>query len=77
MTEGVRVLAYINVHLITGSEMYEEAAALGYLLKDADGQVFDQDYGGFTGGTLDLISEEGRAWYKGKAIALHTVTVKL
>ncbi|KAG0726067.1 Sulfoquinovosidase [Chionoecetes opilio] len=62
--EGVRVLAYANPNLVEGSEMFEEAAALGYLMTDAEGNAFRHDFGGFLAGTVDLLSEDAFNWYK-------------
>lgn len=62
----MRVLAYINPHLIEGSDMFEEAAAQGFLMTDAEGNAFRQDFGGFLAGTVDLLSPGGFNWYKGE-----------
>ncbi|XP_045104098.1 sulfoquinovosidase-like isoform X2 [Portunus trituberculatus] len=62
--EGTRVLAYANPHLIEGSDMFEEAAAHGYLMTDSHGDAFRQDFGGFLAGTVDLLSPDAFNWYK-------------
>ncbi|XP_050728343.1 sulfoquinovosidase-like isoform X2 [Eriocheir sinensis] len=62
--EGVRVLTYINPHLIEGSDMFEEAAAQGFLMTDSEGNAFRQDFGGFLAGTVDLLNPDGFNWYK-------------
>ena len=66
--EGVRVLAYTNPYLIEGSTMFQEAADLGYLMTDADGNAFRQDFGGFLAGTVDLLSTDAFNWYKGVCV---------
>ncbi|KAK7070085.1 hypothetical protein SK128_004084 [Halocaridina rubra] len=66
--EGVRVMVYMNPHLIVGGDLYEEADSLGFLLKNDLGDSFQQDFGGFMGGTVDLTSEAARNWYRDKII---------
>lgn len=66
--DGVRVMVYLNPHLIDTGDMFEAAAALGYLMTDADGEVFRQDFGGFMAGTVDLLNPEARAWYRGEPL---------
>lgn len=68
LEEGVRVMAYINPHLIEGSDMFLEAASLGYLMRDADGQPYRQDFGGFLAGTIDLFNSEAKDWYRDEMI---------
>lgn len=61
-------MVYINPHLIEGSEMFEEAAALGHLLMDDTGEAFRQDFGGFLGGTVDLLNPDSFNWYRGVCV---------
>ncbi|KAK3853291.1 hypothetical protein Pcinc_040160, partial [Petrolisthes cinctipes] len=66
--DGVRVMAYLNPHLIESSEMFQEADALGYLLTDGAGDSFRQDFGGFLAGTVDLFNQEAFDWYRDEMI---------
>ncbi|XP_042871791.1 sulfoquinovosidase-like [Penaeus japonicus] len=66
--EGVGVMAYINPYLIEGSTLYEEADALGFLMADAQGESYKQDFGGFLAGTVDLVNSEARDWYSNKIV---------
>ena len=63
--EGVYVTVYCNPHLIEGSEMFEEAAARGHLLLDENGDIYLVDFGGFYGGTVDLLDTDSSTWYRG------------
>ncbi|XP_071524463.1 sulfoquinovosidase-like [Panulirus ornatus] len=66
--DDVRVMVYINPHLIDSGDMFEAAAILGFLMTDADGEVFRQDFGGFMAGTVDLLNPEARTWYREEMI---------
>ncbi|XP_042219647.1 sulfoquinovosidase-like [Homarus americanus] len=68
MEEGVRVMAYINPHLVEEGDMFREAAASGYLMTDAEGEVYKQDFGGFLAGTVDLFNPEANNWYRDEII---------
>ncbi|KAF2344200.1 Glycoside hydrolase family 31, partial [Trinorchestia longiramus] len=61
--EGVRVTVYCNPHLIVGSPMFDEAAAAGHLMLDQEGDVFLLDFGGFFGGTVDVLDSDSMNWY--------------
>merc|ERR1719231_985897 len=43
---GIRVMTYINPYLALGDTQYTEAAAKGYLVKDAKGAPYIQASGG-------------------------------
>lgn len=64
----VRLLGYINPFLVDVRDrphernLYQEAASLGYLLKDASGEVYPIQNTDFAAGMLDLSSPAARAW---------------
>ncbi|KAK4292347.1 hypothetical protein Pmani_034878, partial [Petrolisthes manimaculis] len=64
----MRVMAYVNPHMIEGSNMFQEAAALGYLLTNSEGEAFTQDFGGFFAGTVDFFNQEAFEWYRDEII---------
>nr|XP_045584154.1 sulfoquinovosidase-like [Procambarus clarkii]XP_045584155.1 sulfoquinovosidase-like [Procambarus clarkii]XP_045584156.1 sulfoquinovosidase-like [Procambarus clarkii]XP_045584157.1 sulfoquinovosidase-like [Procambarus clarkii] len=68
LEDGVRVMTYINPHLIEGSDMFQEAATLGYLMMDGAGDPYRQDFGGFLAGTVDLLNPEAKAWYRDEMV---------
>lgn len=71
--QGIRVLTYVNPSLSVdsgaasaargGRDLYEEAAAAGYLALAADGSVLDADQHGFTAATVDLSNPDAREWF--------------
>lgn len=62
--EGVQFLSYINPYLASDKELCKEAAALGYLTKDAHGNDYHVDFGEFYAGVLDLTHPDAYDWYK-------------
>jgi sulfoquinovosidase len=69
--EGIRVLTYTNPMLTdslepTGSrrDLYGDAAAAGYLVRDRGGAPYLQDQGEFDAALVDLTDPAARAWYR-------------
>lgn len=70
--QGIRVLTYVNPMLSAdsgvvaaergGRDLHTEAAELGYLVVDGDGEVIDADQHGFTAASVDLSNPEAREW---------------
>lgn len=70
--QGIRVLTYVNPSLSAdsgraaadhgGRDLFAEAAALGYLARDADGGVLESDQHGFSAATVDLSDDAAREW---------------
>ncbi|WP_198170713.1 alpha-glucosidase [Deinococcus arboris] len=69
--DGVRVLGYVNPFLTDTGEksnvrrhLYREAAERGFLLKQADGTVYDQRNTSFSAALVDLSNPQAYAWFK-------------
>jgi sulfoquinovosidase len=62
--EGVQYLTYINPYVASDRDLCEEAAARGYLTKDAKGNDYHVEFGEFYAGVIDLTNPEAYAWYK-------------
>lgn len=62
--EGVRFLGYINPYVAIEKELYAEAAAHGYLTRDAGGRDYQVEFGEFYAGVVDLTNPEAYRWYK-------------
>jgi len=63
-TEGVQFLSYINPYVASDRGLCEEAAARGYLTKDAAGGDYHVEFGEFYAGVIDLTNPEAYRWYK-------------
>lgn len=62
--EGVQFLSYINPYVASDRGLCEEAAARGYLTKDAAGGDYHVEFGEFYAGVIDLTNPEAYSWYK-------------
>ena len=62
--KGIKFLGYINPYLVENSSLFNEAASLGYLALNKNGQVYLVDFGEFNGGVVDLTNENAIEWYK-------------
>lgn len=62
--EGVKVLAYINPNLDADGDLFKEAAAKGYLVKNSTGQVYLRRSVTLIFGQVDLTSPDAYNWYK-------------
>lgn len=61
--EGIRFLAYANCYVGKGWSLCEEAAARGYLVKNARGEDYYVDFGEFDAGIVDLTNPAAFDWY--------------
>ncbi|MGO1510238.1 MAG: alpha-glucosidase [Actinomycetaceae bacterium] len=72
-TEGIRVLTYTNAFLSAdsgaasaergGRDLHAEAAGLGHLVLDPDGEVYEIDQQGFDAAMVDLSDPAAREWF--------------
>jgi len=62
--DGVRFLGYANPYLAAGKPLFEEAAAGGFLAKNAEGEDYRVDFGEFDAGIVDFTNPAAFAWYK-------------
>lgn len=62
--EGVQFLSYINPYVASDRELCAEAARLGYLAKDRDGNDYLVEFGEFYGGVVDLTNPAAYDWFK-------------
>lgn len=65
---GIRFLVYLNPYLCDDGKLFHEAAALGHLALDQDGQVYRVDFGEFFCGIVDFTSEAACRWYMERII---------
>jgi alpha-glucosidase len=63
--QGVRFLGYINPMLVPEGDLYREAAARGYLVKDAAGAIRHVYITSFPAALIDLDNPDAARWYKG------------
>lgn len=62
--EGVQFLSYINPYVASDRELCAEAAARGFLTKDAAGKDYHVEFGEFYAGVIDLTNPQAYDWYK-------------
>lgn len=62
---GIRFLGYINPFLAIEKELYQEAAAKGYCVKDQKGGDYLVTITTFPAAMVDLTNPAAYAWYKG------------
>lgn len=67
---GIRVCLWMNPYIAEASPLFAEGAALGYLLHDADGGVYQVDFWQPGQGFVDFTNPDACAWYAGKLEAL-------
>jgi alpha-glucosidase len=63
-TEGIRFLGYSNPYVAADGPLFAEAAARGFLAKNASGQDYLVDFGEFDAGIPDFTNPAAYAWYK-------------
>jgi alpha-D-xyloside xylohydrolase len=62
----LRLSAWINPYIAQRSSLFTEAAAAGYLVKRADGTVWQWDQWQAGMGIVDFTNPEATAWFQGK-----------
>ena len=62
---GVRFLGYINPRLVPEGDLYHDAEARGYLVRDRAGRVMHMTTTGFPAALVDLENPEAARWYRG------------
>ncbi|MBO0812328.1 MAG: alpha-xylosidase [Microlunatus sp.] len=68
--KGVRICVWINPYIAQRSELFAEGREHGYLLRTADGGVWQTDLWQAGMGLVDFTNPEACAWYAGKLKAL-------
>jgi alpha-D-xyloside xylohydrolase len=67
---GLHVSVWINPYIAQRSKLFAEGAAAGYLLRRADGSVWQSDHWQPGMAVVDLTNPEARDWFAGKLEAL-------
>ncbi len=67
---GLRTCLWINPYIAQRSAMFAEGAAKGYLVKKANGDVWQWDRWQAGMGLVDFTNPDAREWYGGKLAAL-------
>lgn len=67
---GLKVCVWINSYIAQRSALFDEAAEKGYLLKRADGTVWQWDLWQAGMGIVDFTNPAACAWFAGKLTAL-------
>ena len=67
---GLRVCVWINPYIAQRSHLFDEGARLGYLVKRADGSVWQWDKWQAGMGLVDFTNPDAAAWFAGKLGAL-------
>jgi alpha-D-xyloside xylohydrolase len=63
---GLRISLWINPYIAQRSALFAEGAAAGYLVRTADGDVWQTDRWQAGMGLVDFTNPSARAWYAGK-----------
>lgn len=64
--KGLKVSAWINPYIAQRSPLFDEASAAGYLVKKADGEVWQWDMWQAGMGLVDFTNPAATAWYQDK-----------
>jgi alpha-D-xyloside xylohydrolase len=64
--QDVHVCVWINPYIAQRSPLFDEAAEAGYLVKRADGSVWQWDMWQAGMGLVDFTNPDATAWYQGK-----------
>ena len=67
---GLHVCVWINPYIAQASEIFDEAAGAGYLIKKTDGSVWQTDLWQAGMGIVDFTNPDACAWYCSKLKAL-------
>ena len=65
-SRGVHVCVWINPYIAQQSEIFDEAASNGYLIKKTDGSVWQTDLWQAGMGIVDFTNPDARKWYQDK-----------
>ena len=63
---GLHVCVWINPYIAQQSEIFDEAASNGYLIKKTDGSVWQTDLWQAGMGIVDFTNPDARKWYQDK-----------
>ena len=63
---GLHVCVWINPYIAQQSELFDEAAQNGYLIKKADGSVWQTDLWQAGMGIVDFTNKDAAIWYQSK-----------
>ena len=69
-SKGLRISVWINPYIAQRSHLFSEGAALGYLVRRADGSVWQWDKWQAGMAFVDFTNPAAVAWYQGKLKAL-------
>ena len=72
---GLHVCVWINPYIAQQSEIFDEASENGYLIKKADGSVWQTDLWQAGMGIVDFTNKDAAEWYCGKLKALLDIGV--
>ncbi|MQY34512.1 Alpha-xylosidase [Streptomyces sp. RB17] len=64
--KGLRISAWINPYIAQKSPLFDEAAALGHLVRRPNGDVWQWDLWQAGMGLVDFTSPDARAWFQSK-----------
>ena len=67
---GLHVCVWINPYIAQQSEIFDEAAKNGYLIRKTDGSVWQTDLWQAGMGIVDFTNKDAAKWYQGKLKAL-------
>ncbi|MFM9277392.1 alpha-xylosidase [Paenibacillus jiagnxiensis] len=68
--KGLKICAWINPYIAEKSILFDEGVENGYLVKRADGSVWQWDMWQAGMGLVDFTNPDAVAWYQGKLAAL-------
>ena len=68
--KGLHICVWLNPYIAQASECFEEAVEHGYLIKKADGSVWQTDLWQAGMGIIDFTNPEAASWYQSKIKAL-------
>ncbi len=63
---GLHVCVWINPYIAQQSEIFDEAAKNGYLIRKTDGSVWQTDFWQAGMGIVDFTNKDAAKWYQGK-----------
>ncbi|MBE7069541.1 MAG: alpha-xylosidase, partial [Ruminococcaceae bacterium] len=67
---GIRVCVWINPYIAQESELFDEAARSGYLIRKTDGSVWQNDLWQAGMGIVDFTNKDAAKWYQSKLKSL-------